>query len=433
MLVDVCRHGVFANHPGRYLLRVADALQPEQDLSQDVALARRGPRPFRAVFLNYLLDCLPATVLEVDGDGVRQLSVRTCLARGIDLSEHTPLSAAQLAHCAASGDRRQQRELLAVFGLLASEYAYHPVDPQQIPYGDLALSFARTRGRRVLHSYGALQCLERLLALVHEQGFILVNDYGQTEVSAAEYEHQRFSQSTAMGVNFPLLKAYFEDGQSARWVEPSEANESLHSRLLGTQLAPQTVACFQERFGKAAWEGIHAPVQRARDLVKLGRFEAAATSYRLALERQPRNWVLLNEVAHLLTFSLRQPKAGIDLAKVGLAVNPLSSELWNTLGDSLFAFGRMAEARQAYQRALQLNSSDVRARFNLAWVHAQEKDFGAALHQLAEALVLDQTGEYRERLLQKQSEVLARLSQRQQQEYLRLANRISTSVPRPER
>ena len=28
MLVDACRHGIFAHHPGRYLLRVADALEP---------------------------------------------------------------------------------------------------------------------------------------------------------------------------------------------------------------------------------------------------------------------------------------------------------------------------------------------------------------------------------------------------------------------
>ncbi len=430
MLVDACRHGIFAHHPGRYLLRVVDALQPERLLT-DVALARQGPRPFRAVFLNYLLDCLPATVLEVDAHAVRQLAVRACLARGIDLSEHTPLSAAQLAHCAASGDSQQQQELLAIYGLLASEYAYHPVDPQQVPYGNVALAFARSQARGLLHSYGAIQCLERLLALIPEQGFILVNDYGPTEVTAAEdYEHQRFSHSTAIGVNFPLLKAYFGEAQRCRWVEPLEENESLHPRLLGAQLAHATVACFQKQFGRAASAWLQEPVHRARELVKIGRFEAAATSYRLALERQPQNWVLMNEIATLLTFTLGQPKAATDLAKVGLALNPLSTELWNTLGDSLYACGRMAEARQTYLRALQLNGSDVRARYNLAWVHTQEKDFSAALHQLAEALVLDQTGEYRERLLHKQREVLARLRLRQQQEYLRIANRIGTSASR---
>jgi hypothetical protein len=69
----------------------------------------------------------------------------------------------------------------------------------------------------------------------------------------------------------------------------------------------------------------------------------------------------------------------------------------------------------------------VRARYNLAWVHLRERAYAAALAKLAEALALDWTGEYRERLLQKQQEVLALLTQRHQQEYLRLANRISTA------
>src|SRR5262249_3184816 len=119
MLVDACRHGVFAHHPGRYLLRVADALEPERALLGDVALARGGPRPFRAVFLNYLLDCLPAAVLEVNGDQVRQLCVRTCLARGVHLPDHTDLSADDLARRAASTKEEDRRELLALYGFMA--------------------------------------------------------------------------------------------------------------------------------------------------------------------------------------------------------------------------------------------------------------------------------------------------------------------------
>jgi hypothetical protein len=52
---------------------------------------------------------------------------------------------------------------------------------------------------------------------------------------------------------------------------------------------------------------------------------------------------------------------------------------------------------------------------------------------LAQTLSLDQTGEYRERILQKQNEALHLLALRNQQEYLRLANRISTAVRNPSR
>ena len=89
--------------------------------------------------------------------------------------------------------------------------------------------------------------------------------------------------------------------------------------------------------------------------------------------------MLLNEVSLFLTFSLRDVKAGIDMAKVALGLNPTcSAELWNTLGDGLYEYGRLAEARAAYRRALQVNASDVRARYNLAWVHTREQAYPAA-------------------------------------------------------
>ncbi len=114
------------------------------------------------------------------------------------------------------------------------------------------------------------------------------------------------------------------------------------------------------------------------------------------------------------------------MAKVALALNPTcSAELWNALGDALYELGRTEEARSAYEKALTVNATDVRARFNLAWVHTRLKDYPQALQRLSEALALDKTGEYRERLLQKQQEVVALQARRHQQEYLLLINLVS--------
>jgi hypothetical protein len=316
MLLDACRQGIFAHHPGRYALRVVDALQPERALAADLLLTRQPGRPLRAVFLNYLLDCLPAAVLEVGDDAVRQLCVRTCLARGVHLAEHTDLSAEQLTQRIGSADPRHEADLLAVYGLFASEYDYRPVDIRQVPYGDFAVALSRAHNvRRVLHNYGAIQCLERLLGLVRDDGFILANDYGPTQLAPAEeYEHQHFSEATFIGVNFPLLKAYFTDAKPHRWSEPAGERESIHARLLGHQPAPETVARFEECFGKAAWERVEEPARRARELLRTGRLEAAASAFRQALAGQPHNWVLLNEVALFLTFPLRDARAGADLA-----------------------------------------------------------------------------------------------------------------------
>ncbi len=212
MLLDVCRHGVLAQHPGRYRLRLVDAVEPGKHLPRDVCFRKAGKQPLRAVFLNYLLDCLPAAVLEVQGEQVRQLHVRTCLARNVRLEDYSDLKADALVKRLKDKDPTAKRDLLEVYGLCASEYDYRPVDVKQLPHGEFALAFGQGKTNRILNSYGAIQSLERLLELVRDDGFILMNDYGQTQLSKEdEFEHQRFSLATFVGVNFPLLGAYFGD------------------------------------------------------------------------------------------------------------------------------------------------------------------------------------------------------------------------------
>lgn len=430
MLLDAGRHGIFANHPGRYILRVADALCPEETLLQDSMFGDLAPHPFRAVFLNYLLDCLPATVLKMEGDGVAQLCVRTCISRGANLSEFTDVRVEELARMASSPNPAERRELLEVYEFLASEYDFRPVDLAQVAYGDFAVRQAKSGGHRsIVNSHGALQCLERLIGLLRQGGFILINEYGQAQAADAEgFEHQRFSDATFVGINIPLLREYFASIAEAQWAEPEQEGAGILSRLLGKQVVGETVARFKECFGKETQEWRQEPAHRARELIKHGRLEAAVTAYRRALERQPYNWSLMNEVAHFLTFPLENPLAGLEMARAALACNPnCSAELWNMAGDSLFALGRIAEAEKAFQHALRINPDDARARFNLAFVYTQTRQFSFALDQIAKALALDRAGAYRERLLQKQTEILTRLERRHQQHYKRMSNRVSTA------
>jgi tetratricopeptide (TPR) repeat protein len=359
---------------------------------------------------------------------VRQLFVRTCLARSAELREASQYSAQDLARMAESTDPADKQELMELYGFLASDYDYRPVQPAQVPYGDFAVQLARSsKAPSLLHNHGAIQSLERMLGLVRGGGIILVNDYGQAQDLTAEgFEHQRFADATAVGLNFPLLRAYFE--KASRWLEPPVEGTppSVHARLLGNAIGPETGACFLDRFGPAALVALEAPAQRAREVLQQGRLEAALMLYREALERQPANWALMNEVAHFLTYTLRSPAAGVEMARAALARNPCcSADLWNILGDSLFEMGRIDESGEAYRRALQISASDVRARYNLAFVHVHKAEHALALQRIAEALALDQTGSYREGLLRKQSEVLARLDRGRQRDFQLLANRIS--------
>ena len=111
----------------------------------------------------------------------------------------------------------------------------------------------------------------------------------------------------------------------------------------------------------------------------------------------------MNEIAMFLTFTFRQPASGVAMAREALALNRhCSSDLWSTLGDSLFELGRIDDARQAYQRALRIKPTDVHAQFNMAWVLVRKGQLKEALVMIAEALALDETGEWGERLLKKQ-------------------------------
>jgi tetratricopeptide (TPR) repeat protein len=417
---------------------------------------------------------LPAAVLEIDKlkfdpDGkplnepqaVKQLCVRTLVARNIRLSDYTDMTVKQLQDRAKSNKPKAKQELLEVYGLFASEYDYRPVDYKKLPYGEFGFQYARQWAHKVLLSHGAIQSLEQLLKLIHDRGFILINDYGQTQATDIdEFEHQRFSLATFVGLNFPLLEAFFrkdhrdqvsENGQptpsavnshqgQCQWFEPGEEAGGIHSRLVGRNIASAVHLRFQELFGKAAQEKLQEPITKARGWLKVRRDEMAADSYRQAMKEQPGNWVLLNEVSMFLTFTMRDPKAGADMAKTALALNPTcSAELWNTLGDAHYAYGQFAEARSAYLKAMQVNSTDVRARFNLMWVYMHEKNFPAGLDMFAQAMALDKTGEYRDRLLQKLNELLTLLNLRNQEEFLLLRNLVSKYAkpdddkPKPDR
>jgi cytochrome c-type biogenesis protein CcmH/NrfG len=134
----------------------------------------------------------------------------------------------------------------------------------------------------------------------------------------------------------------------------------------------------------------------------------------------------MHEVAQLLTYGLQNARAGLELVKAALEQNPgCSAELWNMLGDCLFELRRMGDARLAFERALAINPDDVRARYNLAFVHVVMREYRKALVRLAEGLALDRHGVYRERLLHKQNEVLALLVQQSHKRYLGQVDRLA--------
>jgi tetratricopeptide (TPR) repeat protein len=429
MLIDAGRHGIFADHPGRYLLRVLDADGPPSHLLRDMVFPDGATAPIRAVFLNYVLDCMPAAHLQIDDDGIRQLYIRTYLARGVELQAHTHLGIEEIARLADADDPQSLDALAPLYGFFASEYDYRPVDAASLPFGEAAVELARGKVRYTLHNYGALRCLSRLMDLLRDDGFILVNDYGLAIMEDTEepYRPQRFSDSSAVWLNFALISECLKQGGMPEWIAPDQDGDSmLLSRILVKGEAPDLVVRFRELFGKSRSDKASERVGKARGYIESGRFELATGAYEKALREQPWNWDLMGEVATFLVMTLRDPNAGLMLNRAALRLNPCcSSDLWNNLGDCLQLLERRTEAQQAFRRALRVNPTDPRAYHNLAISYFFERDFPATLRMIAESLAVDRNRSFVKGLLQLQNDVLDRLDRVRQFEAHLEVDRIS--------
>ncbi|MEP6535987.1 MAG: SAM-dependent methyltransferase [Bryobacteraceae bacterium] len=424
ILADLAASGVLADHADHCEIKAIDAMQ----------LGARDGEQFHAVFLNYVLDALPATVLQVDEISAGQLYLRTYLARGTNLKDHTNLAFEEIVRRATSSEPELKRELIDLFHLFSLEGQFRPAS-STLPHLDFAVEFARrsnSHSRYVLHNYAALQCLEDLLGRLSPGGFILVNDYGIASAGAdanETYSYQHFGASTAIGLNFQLLGAYFGNRGCCYWIEPEGDSPRIFSRMLCREVAPKAAHLFRTIFSRAAHEYLNQPLEAARKHLTEGRREAALVSYREALELQPDNWVLLGEVARFLSAGLHDHEAGLTLARRAAAINPISAEVWNTTGDCLVSLGRIDEAEQAFLEALRLSPREAGARYSLVDILMRRNQMEEALQLIAKVLADDRTGEYRDRLMQRQGEVLARFDHVRQQRSQMLADRLS-GVPR---
>jgi hypothetical protein len=431
ILVDACRHGTFANHPGGYVLRLLDAGRPLNGLRDDSTFREAAGAPFRAVFLNYVLDCLPAADLHVEGDEVRELYVRTYLARGVELAEYTDLTVTEILRLANADDTAAHKELAPLYGLFASEYDYRRFDPGSVPFGGLAVAAADGKSPHFRHNYGAVVFLTRVVHHLTDGGFILVNDYGTNkleELGAGEGP-QRFSSTSAVGLNFILMAECLKASGISEWVAPSEDDEHLFSRLLVNNGAPSLINRFREQFGKRPSVLRSKRVAEAREYRQQGRHELALGAYERALRDQPWNWALASEVARFLAFTLSDPIAGLALNRAALSLNPCcSAALWNELGECLVALNRIDQARRAFQRALQINPNDPRAHGGVAVCHVAEKDDEAALRSICEGLISDRASSHAVTLLRLQRDALQRLHNRRLHEGRIRIDRVSRSA-----
>jgi tetratricopeptide (TPR) repeat protein len=408
LLDDTRASGVFADHEDR-VERVhlpAKGLRP--------ALAQAAPQTvgtIRAVHANYLLDSLPFTILSIYEGDLFELRIRTRLCEDATHPAGAPPPADLAALCAWL-DELENPNRFSAHQALVYETEYRRVDRNDLLYGHLLASPGGTEGpahanQQLIHSFGALACLEEVVDLLRPDGYFVAMDYGYDEPTADPIEFQCFGSSVAAGVNFSQLVEGARRIPGVLVGVPEADPVSLHARLFARDETPdEIVATFRTLYDKQAWDATEAPYRQALDLQHAGQYEAARWKYEAAHRMQPYNWSVMEAIVAFLSYTLSEHKAGLEVAKRALQLNHLSPRLWNLLGDCYYGLDALEPAERAYHQAARVNPADARARANLAYVFLKRGSPAEAIRAVGEALALDRAGEYREELLAKQTEAL---------------------------
>jgi hypothetical protein len=394
----------------------------ERSLEQQLHAIAADSGGIRAVLCNYVFDVLPSRIVRRHGSTVEELHIRTLLnAEPALLREYTARSLEELQRIVGSAEPLERAELIPLISLFDVEASFIAASGAVHPYLQRALELVPPR-MPVLVNMGALDCVAALRPFLHPAGFVLINDYGPTDLSqAGGYGAvQRFGRTTAQALNFPIFDALVSPAWSV--VTPvSDEQRSIHSRLLLRAELPLTRACFQRQFSADVQAEFEAPIHEARSHLAGGRRNDALLAFRTAIERAPGDWRVLGEAAEFVGLELRDFASGAELARSALQLNPwYSSWLWNVLGDCLYCAERQMDAHEAYLQAQRIHSHDPRTLLNLAYTQAWTGDHAAALQSLGLGLACDR-GAYRERLLEKQSAILAAMDLRRAGETKRMA------------
>jgi adenylate cyclase len=113
-------------------------------------------------------------------------------------------------------------------------------------------------------------------------------------------------------------------------------------------------------------------------------WQGAQSDFSRAIALDPNNARTLFNYAPVL-FSLGRRDEGIVMLRKAVASDPLSDDAWNVFGRHLHATGALAEAQQAFERALELNPRQNWANFLLGNLLLAEgkTDLAIAHYQLA--------------------------------------------------
>ncbi len=406
---------------------LADAAGPVQTLRVTApALAELGGRRVHAVFANYLLDNLPATLIRRTPDHIDEIVFRSVVDERVDTRALTGLAPEEIRRRLDAGDAEVERTLAPHAPSLAVEWRAETRAVEDLPHGDL-LAPAPAEGEQLsIHGTGTIAFLEQALALLEPGGFLLVADYAAAPggLSRVESVAQHFGGSMAHAVDFEQIDRWGRTLRGWQAFAPTAASESIQVRLVCGQRHSAAIAPFLICFDGARWDLPAQLLRLASECLGNHRHETTRDLLLQALEARPRNWYALERAAMFLLRTDHDPEAALVAAAAGLDLHPFHPGLWNLRGDAHYERREWPEAEAAFRRAIEIDPRDIRGRLNLSYVLADAHRYPEALAALGEALGLDMAAEHREVLLARQQRILQQMSDRERERLLHQANRV---------
>ena len=389
-----------------------------------------APGPFDVVLCSYLLDSLAFDLLAICDTQVWRREVRAVLPE-------TRLDDAAALRAALSAADDAALPPLAHLGPLLGLHTRHvPLTRAEVPLPHTLPS--DTGGETVpwVQCWGALSCIDRAIRHLAPGGVMIFSDYGHLSPHASydSPELQGFGQSVAVGLNFPQMATALRDVAGLRFHAPAEEDGHLYTRVVQNGDGPDLAPLVDEVFGALRHRALTAPIDAAREVIRGRMFESARGFYAKALHLQPQNWYLMQEIALLLLLPNGEHGAALDMAGIGLSLNPLAPDLWRAQGEALAGLGRDTEATAALDRAVALAPGNVAAHLARARIALRQRDPGQALAGIALALTHDHDGDAREALLALQDQTLGLIAQVARERLQASVNAVmpQDGLPRPD-
>lgn len=362
--------------------------------------------PFDVILGTYILDSTPFDLLALRDDRIWRKEVRCVL----DHPDPDEIAAIRSALDADDPDRLAGLARRAqLFGI---QTRHVEIARDDIPHAGTIPSDTGGETLPFVHSRGALDCIERCMSLLNPGGVAVFSDYGHVEPmqSHETTEFQAFGLSTAAGLNFPQIDAAFSARADLGYFAPVLDQGNLITRVLTRDPTMDLGALVEDLYGAVRHAAMTLPVETAREFLRGRMFETARELYAKALDLQPRNWALLEEVATMFQGSIEEHGIALELADLGLRLNPLSPGLWRVRAASFLALGDQGAADAAITRAAELAPANPAMLECKAEVALAGSRYREALLAIGEALAHDLEGEHHESLLALQQSVLARIA-----------------------